>query len=374
MHGAGKDEAPKGESIPGDVRDMAEPSDMQKIWDNSETGLLKGSASSDSSSKPSEEDGVSVDDFLSTYADRLAVIATGDSRCLYVRCASGFWADASNGNSAATSAIQLMVRQMVTKPGQWGQRRTDDLRTALFVVCEDPGRFGVSMASIEQCDREPIFPLKAGGAIDARTLDILTPEEITPHWMLDHGTVGLDYRPELLDAGDGHPGTRVALHYEPDPDNPQHVLIRRIAYMLLEPRKAVDVIIMPQSDAGKTTFLPVGQYGPAGTGGHRRRCPSHEPAGAEVHRLAAASGQTATAIPRRVRQGGETSGLRLTERADRRFPDHRAEGQGQLRNPAGWKHLADGRGRSQHRGRGREGGKGWAGPSTGRTSRQCPPS
>lgn len=226
---------------------MATQADAQRRFDQTNKGLTADPRGAEEGGPPA------VEIFLSAYASRLAVVATGKSKSLYVRCKSGFWADASSGYPIATGAVQLMVRDL-DLPGQWGQRRTDDLRTALFMVCEEPERFGVARVSVDQMDREPIFPLRTGGAIDARTLETLEPEQIAARWMTETGSIGLDYRPDLLDADDDHPGILIADHYEPDRTARKRTIIRRLAYLLLQPRKAVDVITLPVADSGKTTL------------------------------------------------------------------------------------------------------------------------
>ena len=47
---------------------------------------------------------------------------------------------------------------------------------------------------------------------------------------------------------------KLALHFESKPARPKYQLLRRLAYQLLGPHKTVDSIIMPTSDAGKSTL------------------------------------------------------------------------------------------------------------------------
>ena len=187
---------------------------------------------------------------LEKYADRLAVV---DRNKLFLRREGGTWIDATRPNPAATATLQNMIRRLGTVES-WSQRQTDGLRTALFFIMEDPASHGVKSLRIHDFDRAPIFALKHGGSIDARSLKILDGDATAAHLLLDRDAAGLDYRPELLNADDQHPGMQLALHFEPNRNEPSYSILRRLAYQLLQPHKAVDSIIMPESDAGKTTL------------------------------------------------------------------------------------------------------------------------
>ena len=187
---------------------------------------------------------------LEKYADRLAVV---DRNKLFLRREGGTWIDATRPNPAATAALQNMIRRLGTVES-WSQRQTDGLRTALFYILENPASHGVRSLRIDDFDRVPIFALKDGGSIDARTLEILDSDATAKHLLLDRDGSGLDFRPELLSADATHPGMRLALHFEPDRLKPSYAILKRLAFMLLQPRKAVDSVIMPTSDSGKTTL------------------------------------------------------------------------------------------------------------------------
>ena len=191
-----------------------------------------------------------VQRFLRANSQRLAVV---DGGRLFATRSNGMWVDATASSPRATAAIQHMAISTGLE-GQWGQRRTDELRTSLFHVLEAPSHYGVAVARSDDFDRQPLFPLAGGKAVDARTLAVLDPQEIAGYWMLDAITPGLDYRPELLDAPSDHPGRLLAAHYEPDPVRPRFQILRRLAYLLLGPHKTVDAIVMPESNAGKSTL------------------------------------------------------------------------------------------------------------------------
>ena len=191
-----------------------------------------------------------VQEFLSTYPHRLAVV---DRAKLYVRREAGLWVDGTRPNPTGTAAIQGMLKEM-GGDGPWNQRQIDELRTSLFYVMERPGAYGIAAMQSDDFDRAPLFPLRAGGSIDARTLEILDNDKTAGAYMMDQSSPGIDYQPELLNAGPDHPGVRLAMHFEPDPASPRYQLLRRFGYLLLGPTKAVDSIIMPLSDSGKSTF------------------------------------------------------------------------------------------------------------------------
>ena len=193
-----------------------------------------------------------AEEFLSTYPHRLAVV---DRSRLFMRRENGLWVDATRSGPVASAALQSMLKDMFGD-GAWSQRQTDDVRTALFHVMERPATYGVQSVRSDDFDRTPLFPLRKGGAIDARTLKILDNDGTAGAYMMDQESPGVDYRPELLDAGPEHPGMRLALHFEKDADkaNPKFQILRRLAYLLLGPVKAVDTIVIPLSDAGKSTL------------------------------------------------------------------------------------------------------------------------
>ena len=191
-----------------------------------------------------------VEEFLGANAHRLVVV---DRAKLYVRREAGLWVDGTRPNPTGTAAIQGMLKEM-GDDGAWNQRQIDDLRSSLFHVMERPGHYGVAAVRSDDFDRTPLFPLRGGGSIDARTLKILDNDETAGAYMLDQSSPGIDYRPELLNAGPDHPGMRLALHFEPDPSNPRFQLLRRFGYLLLGPIKSVDCAILPVSDSGKSTL------------------------------------------------------------------------------------------------------------------------
>ena len=191
-----------------------------------------------------------VQQFLSAYPHRLAVV---DRSRLYVRRESGLWVDGTRPSATVTAALQAMLKDM-TNDGAWNQRQVDDLRSSLFYILERPSVYGVESVRTDGFDRLPLFPLREGGSIDARTLKTLDNDQTAGGYMMDQSSPGIDYRPALLNAGADHPGVRLAMHYEPDKANPRFQLIRRLGFLLLGPTKAVDSIIMPLSDSGKSTF------------------------------------------------------------------------------------------------------------------------
>ena len=191
-----------------------------------------------------------VQQFLSAYPHRLAVV---DRSKLYVRRESGLWVDGTHPSATVTAALQGMLKDM-TDDGAWNQRQADDLRTSLFHVLERPSAYGVESIQSDDFDRAPLFALREGGAIDARTLEVLDSDKTGNVHLMDQNTLGVDYRPELLKAGVDHPGMRLAMHFEPDPATPRYQLLRRLGFLLLGPVKAVDCVIMPLSDAGKSTL------------------------------------------------------------------------------------------------------------------------
>ena len=191
-----------------------------------------------------------VEEFLGANAHRLVVV---DRAKLYVRREAGLWVDGTRPSPTGTAAIQGMLKEMGCD-GAWNLRQIDDLRSSLFHVMERPGHYGVAAVRSDDFDRTPLFPLRGGGSIDARTLKILDNDETAGAYMLDQSSPGIDYRPELLNAGPDHPGMRLALHFEPDPSNPRFQLLRRFGYLLLGPIKSVDCAILPVSDSGKSTL------------------------------------------------------------------------------------------------------------------------
>ena len=176
-----------------------------------------------------------VEEFLGANAHRLVVV---DRAKLYVRREAGLWVDGTRPNPTGTAAIQGMLKEM-GDDGPWSQRQIDELRTSLFHVMERPGAYGIAAMQSDDFDRAPLFPLRAGGSIDARTLEILDNDKTAGAYMMDQSSPGIDYQPELLNAGADHPGMRLALHFEPDPSNPGFQLLRRFGYLLLGPTKSV---------------------------------------------------------------------------------------------------------------------------------------
>ena len=193
---------------------------------------------------------VVVKRLLDRHSDRLAVV---DRNKLYIRRESGTWIDATRPSPTATGALQGMMKSVGFDP-YWGQRQVDVLRSALFILMENPSAYGVSALSSYDFDRAPIFALKQGGSVDARSMEVLNNDATGAHRLLDQSSPGIDYRPALLNAGPDHPGMQLAMHFEPDRANPRFQLLRRIAYLMLGPTKAIDTIVMPETDAGKSTF------------------------------------------------------------------------------------------------------------------------
>ena len=72
--------------------------------------------------------------FLLANSQRLAVV---DGGRLFATRSNGMWVDATASSPKATAAIQRMAISTGLE-GQWGQRRTDELRTSLFHVLEAP--------------------------------------------------------------------------------------------------------------------------------------------------------------------------------------------------------------------------------------------
>ena len=192
-----------------------------------------------------------TEQFLTAYSHRLAAV---DRSKLFVRRENGLWLDATRPSATATATLQTMLRDL-SIDGVWNQRHIDDLRTSLFHILERPEAYGVRVLRSEEFDRVPVFPLTNGRAIDARTLQLLDGDQIGDALLLDRSSPGIVFDPQLLNAGPDHPGARLAAHFEPDKSTPpKFALLRRIAFLLRGPAKAVDTAVIPQGDAGKSTF------------------------------------------------------------------------------------------------------------------------
>ena len=187
---------------------------------------------------------------LDSHSDRLAVV---DRNKLYIRRDSGTWIDATQPSPTATGVLQGMMKS-VGFDVYWGQRQVDVLRSALFILMENPSAYGVSALSSYDFDRAPIFALRQGGFGRCPQHGDAEQRRNGAHRLLDQSSPGIDYRPALLNASADHPGMRLAMHFEPDPANPRFQLLRRIGFLLLGPTKAIDTIVMPTTDAGKSTF------------------------------------------------------------------------------------------------------------------------
>ena len=188
---------------------------------------------------------------LEDFSHRLAVV---DGCKLFVCRQNGCWTDATRPSAVVTAAIAGMLREKHPFD-DWGFRRAESVRTNLLIVLENPKDYGVRSVRLDDFDRRPIFQLKNGGSLDARTLEILDASATAEHLLLDSGGAGLDYDPELLNAGDEHPGRRMAAHFETDKTKPpKFQLLKRMSYLLLGPTKAIDSAVMPKGDSGKTSW------------------------------------------------------------------------------------------------------------------------
>ena len=187
---------------------------------------------------------------IESFAHRVLVV---DGNALYLCRRNGTWLDASKPGAVATATLGAMLKEHFPY-GSWSGRVIEHVRTSLLSVMEDPGRHGISRARLDDFDRAPIFALKDGGSIDARTLKILDADATARYLLLDRNVSGVDFRPALLDADANHPGPRLAAHFEADRDKPTYSILKRVGYQLLGPHKAIDTITMPEPDAGKTTI------------------------------------------------------------------------------------------------------------------------
>ena len=188
---------------------------------------------------------------LEDFPQRLAVV---DGCKLFLCRQNGCWVDGTRPSAVVTAAIAGMLREKYPYD-DWGFRRTEMVRTNLLILLENPKDYGVRSVRLDDFDRRPIFQLKHGGSIDATNLKVLDATATAEHLLLDAGGDGLDYNPDLLNAGDKHPGMQLALHFEPDKTKPPRFqILRRVAHLLLGPTKAIDSITMPRGDAGKTTW------------------------------------------------------------------------------------------------------------------------
>ena len=201
-------------------------------------------------------------------ADDLRVVQ--GERC-YIALPSGFWTPIYGSNDNAAGALSLLLdhtqRQAAAAAADIDALRDSEYPTILKdsfrhtlhhlrqvmgqlwrVVADPIGHEIPSIALVNFDNRKarPTIPLAAGGAIDLTSGDILTPAQVKPLMLLDHGW-SVNYRPELLEPGVAPGGEAGVAHYGPP-------LLRRMALHLLGGAKCIDSINFPNSNSGKTTL------------------------------------------------------------------------------------------------------------------------
>ena len=201
-------------------------------------------------------------------ADDLRVVQ--GERC-YIALPSGFWTPIYGSNDNAAGALSLLLdhtqRQAAAAAADSDALGASEFPTILKdsfrhtlhhlrqvmgqlwrVVADPIGHEIPSIALVNFDNRKarPTIPLAAGGAIDLTSGDILTPAQVKPLMLLDHGW-SVNYRPELLEPGVTPGGEAGVAHYGPP-------LLRRMALHLLGGTKCIDSINFPNSNSGKTTL------------------------------------------------------------------------------------------------------------------------
>ena len=201
-------------------------------------------------------------------ADDLRVVQ--GERC-YIALPSGFWTPIYGSNDNAAGALSLLLdhtqRQAAAETADRDALGASEFPTILKdsfrhtlhhlrqvmgqlwrVVADPIGHEIPSIALVNFDNRKarPTIPLAAGGAIDLTNGDILTPAQVKPLMLLDHGW-SVNYRPELLEPGVTPGGEAGVAHYGPP-------LLRRMALHLLGGTKCIDSVNFPNSNSGKTTL------------------------------------------------------------------------------------------------------------------------
>ena len=166
-----------------------------------------------------------------------------DHAGVYVSDPAGFWV--SLKSPEGEGVLHSLVRDVAGTEQSTG--RVSDVRGRLSRLLVEADGYEVQQRAAGELNRHPLVRTQTGAVIDLRHDKNLSPVQVRGRLVTKEAVPTIDYRPWLLD--------------EPPPDITAAVehygggtLLYRMAYLLLGPHKAIDMIRMPVSNAGKTTL------------------------------------------------------------------------------------------------------------------------
>ena len=161
---------------------------------------------------------------------------------------TGEWMAVGAGRSERVLAAGYALLNLLGQPSISATRLSDALR-ACTTVTTNPAGWGVAALNASEANRHPLVPLFDGGMLNLRYRTPLRMEDARALFSLRSESGSRARYDDIADRPHDWPPAAhtLAQHWGPR-------LLRRLAYMLLRPRKNIDVVNISVADWGKSTL------------------------------------------------------------------------------------------------------------------------